>query len=500
MLARLPGLNVMTSMQTGVDVLHVRPSGTDSIGLPDGTLQPSQTLVQPKFGYFVGGSFLLDPIAIGIGVYTLGNAYRPNSAPGLQYQLADNGDWGCALNPSAACPSPPFGGAREARTDWTISLAWNAFDRLQLGLSVQIPRLNVQLARDEDTALSAGPSGFDCDGVSDAVAYDPRCARRLVYEGRSKLRWFGLAQDATNFDFGLTVGIAFNVADDTTLGLRYRTQPLLERGRLSTVGRARLCRPPGAKEVEVTDGTETCGLDSSYRATWNQRIPRELALGLATRVGANKAWSLDANLYWIDHCPGGVAATECDGRDIARLTIQGLDAQTAILSEAPIYRGSADRYGTELYAGYDLDTYWTRPRPVHLRLLLSGGFDSPAVRPGAITVSRYDTWTVRASAGASFEIEQRLGSLFLAPGYALDLVVPTTVGRGDTRPLYDPSAFAAFASSGLDLNDASAEAVLAGRARPTNAGRYTAHAHAVLFSLRWAERSRLAASRGPATR
>ena len=61
------------------------------------------------------------------------------------------------------------------------------------------------------------------------------------------------------------------------------------------------------------------------------------------------------------------------------------------------------------------------------------------------------------------------------------------VGAGGAAPNYDPSAAAEFQGANGDLDDPSSAAVIAGRARPTNAGRYFGSVHTLLFALRWSE-------------
>ena len=74
----------------------------------------------------------------------------------------------------------------------------------------------------------------------------------------------------------------------------------------------------------------------------------------------------------------------------------------------------------------------------------------------------------------------------IIPGYGFDLHVPTHVRPGDAA--FDPAAAADYAASGGDLNSSAAAAVLAGRGRPSNAGRYTGVVHTLMLSLRWSER------------
>ncbi|MGB1700528.1 MAG: hypothetical protein ACPHRO_11280, partial [Nannocystaceae bacterium] len=123
LLTQLPGINVLSSMTAGAEVVRARQYPTDDAGLPTGALGEGTTLTQPAFGYFVGASFMLDPVAVGVGVYSLGNTYRPRSAAPFRYHLANDPNFGCGLDSSEQCPSPHFGGSAETRTDWTLAIA-----------------------------------------------------------------------------------------------------------------------------------------------------------------------------------------------------------------------------------------------------------------------------------------------------------------------------------------------------------------------------------------
>jgi hypothetical protein len=204
--------------------------------------------------------------------------------------------------------------------------------------------------------------------------------------------------------------------------------------------------------------------------------------------------------------------SDCDGRDARELVLVGLDQDASTLPETTIYRGLQDVFGAELWARYRLDDLIGANLPYYkvlcsggnegvdpetgkqlrcvprVDLLLGGGVNSPAVKPGALSVSHSDGWTLLATLGASFNLPGRNGTWSLAPAYSLDLMLPTRVGPGGHTPAFDPTAALAFEASGADLNSASADAVLAGRGLPSNAGLYTAAAHTILFSVRWSER------------
>jgi hypothetical protein len=69
----------------------------------------------------------------------------------------------------------------------------------------------------------------------------------------------------------------------------------------------------------------------------------------------------------------------------------------------------------------------------------------------------------------------------------VDLILPRRVGPSEAR--FDPVAATAFEAAAADLNGPGAAAVLAGRGRPTNAGRYFGMAHGLSLALMWGERS-----------
>jgi opacity protein-like surface antigen len=507
MLGAVPGFSFETTLRTGVDHLAVRRFDIDADGSPNANLRKAKHLANPAFDYFIGASFMLDPVAIGAAVHTFGSRFRLNSSDELAYHLAAESDFGCSLDSSRVCPNQRKGGMLEMRTDFDLALAWNALDFMSLGATAHFPRQRSYLARDVDSVLTGANAESGCDPTSESVE-NPDCAERLSFRGNTRLRWFGLnPRPATRLDFAVTVGVAFNIADRVTLGVRYRTQPLLDGGNITLNGVAAVCRPDRAS----TDQTQLSACDSAEAidATVSERLPQEVAVGLAGEVGN---WSLDSNLYWIDRCPlGGVG--NCDGRDARSLVLVGLDQDASTLPETTMYRGLQDVFGAELWARYRLDDLIGANLPYYkvlcsggnegtdpttgkqlrcvprIDLLLGGGVSSPAVKPGALTVANSDGWTLLATFGASFNLPGRNGTWSLAPAYALDFMLPTRVGPGGFTPAFDPTAAIDFEANGADLNNtASANAVLAGRGLPTNAGIYTGAVHTILFSVRWSER------------
>ncbi|MFV8756572.1 hypothetical protein ACNOYE_39005 [Nannocystaceae bacterium ST9] len=506
MLGSLPGLHFQTTLRGGVDHLSVRRFGIDTDGTPTKDFGSWAQVANPAFDYFVGISFLLDPIAIGAAVHTFDSRYRIYSDPSLRYHMAGEDDLGCTIDRSRVCPDLRKGGNLEMRTDLDVSLAWNALDFMSVGATLHVPRSRTYFARDVDSVLTGVSEGAGCDPASASVE-NPICAERLSFRGSTRLRWFGLQPNGSRLDIALTLGVAFVIRNKLTIGIRYRTQPLLNQGRLTLNGKAAVCVPNSA--AEQRSDLPSCDTAGAIDATLTEVIPRELAIGFATGFGN---WQLDTNLYWIDRCPGFDPSGACSGKDGRQLRLTGLDQDASTLPDSTIYRGRADIFGAELWTRYRMDDAiganlpWNkvlcsgkeasidpssrrRARCIpRVDLLLGAGFNSPGVKPGALTAAANDGWTVMTSFGTSFNLPTRNGTWSLVPAYALDLMVPTRVGPGGASPAFDPAAGIAFEQGGADLNSSSAATVLQGRALPTNAGVYTGAVHSVLFALRWSER------------
>lgn len=498
MLARLPGLQFSTNGRIGLDHETITRSTIDGQGLPTASFGDAATVFNPLVGYFLGASFQLEPIAIGAGVYDLSSRYSPNSADNLRYHLVADPDYGCLADTTQACPQVRSGGAEDVRTDYTVSVAGSILGRLFLGVSFHFPRWRVGFARDIDTAVesSEGEEGsIGCGEVQGVDPEDPRCSERLSFRGRTRLRLFGLSPDetASTFDFAMTFGVAVEVVEGVTLGARYRTQPLLNGGQVVASGQALVCLPDLAAQTEFSD-VPACTEADPVTATVSEVLPRELALGGSFTF--DPVWSLDVGLSWTDACPGGIRPGECDNNDARRLKLVGLDRDAAVLPDGPVYRGRQDIYAAELYARYrawrvarsGLELPRGGQAATRTELIFGASVYSPGTQPGALTVASPDGWTVGASLGAAFEIPRARGSFFVVPGYALDVRVPMTVGPGGSAAAFDPEATSSFNAANGDLNDPSAAAVLDGRARPTNAGRYAGASHTFVLSFRWAER------------
>ena len=494
MLVSLPGLQLTAAGNGGVDILTVRPFVGDSRGQPTGQPGDPVTLVNPAAGYFLGFSYQLDPIAVGAGVYDLSSRIRPWSSEELRYHLAPDPDVGCTSDPRLPCPEGlRSGGMHEVRTDYTVAIAWSVLDRLQLGVAFHVPRLRVHLSHDNDTRLMSSDDGSSACAVDQADVGEPRCAERLSFSGRSQLAFFGLRREnGTRFDFATTFGVAWRLGKHGRVGLRYRTRPWLNRGEVDVNGLARVCRSEQAVHANPS-GLASCTLASPMRARLSQPLARELAIGAAWVLGGEKRWQVDGNAYWMDACPGGTRLAECGHRDAQRLSLVGLSHEAAVLPEHEIYRGRQDLFGGKLFARYDLWKAIAGRRqqefvPPRVSLGVGAGVRSPAVSPAAMTPSHSDGWTVSADLGPRIELVRQHGSWIFLPGYALDVLIPRRVGPGGVGPAFDPEAGLDFSAAGSDIHAPSADAVIHGRARATNAGVYSGSAHILMFALRWSER------------
>lgn len=471
MLARLRRAAFHASVTAALQQDVVRRNLIDAAtGEPHDSLGPRTSLVQPGFEYFIGGSLHFDPVAIGLGIYSLGTSMRLASANPLRYHLAPDPDPGCLDVGVKTCP--PNGGEVSYRHDLTGAIAYDG-GSFQLGIGVHFPMARERFAYDNDTSLGS-------QGTTDTTCLDkedPACAERLGFKGWT--RWVPPNGAPPGFDAALSFGVGAQLRNDTiSLGARYRTFPLRRAGEIAMAGVALVCRP----DAELDDGTgvPACTSASPINATLRQRLPQELALGAAFVLGPNRDWRLDLNLYWLDLCQGGVARASCrdDGGQVIRLV--GLDRRAFALPEFTRYRGLQDVYGADAYVSYR----------AHARasVLFAGHASTAAVRRAAARPGGADGARLGLSAGSEIRLRPRSGNritLLLTPGYGLDVSLPRRVSAASAA--YSPAAAADFAASGGDINAQGADAVLAGRARSTNAGRYFGLTHTFTLALSWGD-------------
>ncbi len=503
MLGAIRGFAFEVNLRGGLDHRVAQREGIDASGSPNGQLGGRANLVDPVIGGFIGGSFMLDPVAIGIGIYDLSNRYRWDTEDPYRYQLADDPDL--------------RGGSLDLHHDFSLAVAWNAARRFRIGGAVHFPVLHQSASRDDDTFLTGSPdqmNGVGCGNLTDAEAEDPRCAERIFVRTTS-----------SRFNLNATIGVAVAINDDWTLGLRFRTRPWIGRGRVQMEGRAFICLPDEAADAELyPTALPRCSESPSGSVAAEVILPREVAFGVSGRVGQQRRWQLDLNAFWIDRCDG--LPSKCTARSARQLSFVGLPQEAAVLPETPHYRGYSDIFGLELWGRYRLgrggpprneggapdssrvaraegsNTGSAQPaqpegprdggfdRRIQTSLLFGAGVTSPGVQRGAVTVVESERWQLSANLGARIRLPRRAkararGAWYLAPGYGLDLGLPTRV-TGDVAA-YDPAAALEFADSGRDINGPGADAVLAGRARPTNAGSVQQTVHTFTFGFGWSE-------------
>lgn len=472
MLAGMRGLRFQIGAAGGLDQRWIEREGVSPTGAPDGALGPRVSLLNPTAGYFVGGSIYFEPFAVGIGAYDLGSEIQANSDDRLRWHLApepDRAPLACRRYDSPACKLN--GGAATQRTDVTVAVAWNILARLRLGIAVHLPRLRQRFAYDNSTVLSEHrDDGPRCNRVE-----NPLCAERLGFNGRT--RWLPERDDRpSGFDVALTIGLAVDVSDRITLGLRYRTRPLVRGGELTLAGTAVVCRP---EPSGIASDVQPCAVANPIDATLTQRVSREAALGAAFILGRSRLWHIDTNLYWIDLCNDiigrGAGVRTCADPGVQSISLVGLDRNSVLLPETARYRGYQDLFG--------LDAYTTYRARSNLAVVVGVHASSPVVRNAARAPGHSDGWRAGLSLGVPLRLRQ--SNLQIVPGYGFDLYLPERT-RGQAA--FDPVGAAAFADSGGDINSASADLVLSGRGRPTNAGRYTGAVHTFMLTLRWSER------------
>lgn len=473
MLAALQGSAIQVVGQGGIEQLRVRRNVIDpSTGTATSQLQDPTSLINPYLGFFVGGSLYFDPIAFGFGYYDLTGQYRLASADPLRYHLAPDPDPSCLDPGRGKCP--PNGGAVSLWQDITLALALNR-GIVHVGAAVHFPRVRERFAFDNDTELTPAPSG--AGAIRCASKEDPLCAERVGFKGWNY--WIPREGAPPGFDAALTLGVAVELRRDTiTLGARYRTFPLRRAGEMALGGVALVCRPD-PEAAASGDLVPPCEIADPIRATLLQRLPQQVAIGGSFVLGRARLWHVDTNLYWIDYCPGGVGPSQCPTAGAQRLRLVGLDRNSFVLPEFERFRGAQDMYGADVHAGYRIRSDKT--------ILVGANVSSPSVRPSAQTAAWGEGWRMGLTAGGRFRIGQT--NVLLTPGYGIDLLVPRRVQAQDAA--FEPSDATAFAATGGDLNAPGASAVLAGRGRPTNAGRYFGMLHTFSLTLSWGESSRV---------
>jgi len=472
MLGSLNGTQFHSSVSSGLDQRWIRRDAIDASGFPTETANGRVSLINPTFGYFAGASVYLEPFALGAAIYSLGNSFQLTSGDQLRYHLApslENLPGRCVGRSERACS---LGGSATYRTDFSLAFAWSVLTDLNIGIGVHFPRLRTRFAYDNSSVLSDNDRQGDCTNVE-----DPACSERVSFTGRT--RWLPASgTKLPGFDLALTLGIAYQVSSRVTLGLRYRTRPLLRGGNLQLSGQVVVCRPD--ESVAEPGDAPACSVAKPLDATLFERVPQELGVGLGVVLGRGKQWRIDTTARWVDHChdvDGDPGISNCGDPGTQQLNLIGLETSRVLLSDSVRYRGHQDLFGLDVFT-----TYQARS---NLGLSVAGHLASPSIQRAAMSASAAESWRVGFSFGTMLRVLQT--RMLLIPGYGVDLYLPTSVS-GDTAA-FDPGAAERFSAAFSDLNSEDAQAILEGRGRPTNAGRYTGLVHTFTLAFRIAPRT-----------
>lgn len=472
MLGSLVGAQFHTSVRSGLDQRWVRRTGLDASGFPTEDSGDRVSLLNPMFDYFAGATVYLEPFALGAAVYTLNNSLQLTSSDGLRYHLApgiENLPGQCVGRSERACA---LGGAATYRTDFSLAFAWSVLSNLNIGLGVHFPRLRSRFSFDNSSVLSDSERKGDCTNLE-----DPACSERIAFSGVN--RWLPASGTRlAGFDLALTLGLAYEITSRVTFGVRYRTRPLLRGGNMQLSGQVVICRP---SDTEPQPGdAPSCSVAQPLDATLRERIPQELALGFGVVLGRGKQWRIDSTLLWVDNCHdvnGDPGIANCGDPGGQQLNLVGLEQSRVLLSDSVRYRGLQDMFGLDVYTTYQVAS--------NLSISFAGHAASPSVQRAAMSASHADGWRTGLSLGTAWRVRQ--SNFLLVPGYGADFYFPTSVSA--TQAAFDPGAAERFAAAHSDINSADAQAILEGRGRPTNAGRYTGLVHSVSLALRWQPRS-----------
>ncbi|MEX1361702.1 MAG: hypothetical protein AB1Z98_01140, partial [Nannocystaceae bacterium] len=170
-------------------------------------------------------------------------------------------------------------------------------------------------------------------------------------------------------------------------------------------------------------------------------------------------------------------ATRCPSGGAQNIRLIGLDRESFVPPEFSRFRGAADLYGVNAFVRYFAKR--------NLWVLGAGHLASPAVRRGATSAALDEGWRLGTSVGVRVRLPRV--DVVMVPGYGLDATLPRRIAPGEA--LLSPAAATAFESGSGDINAPGADAVLQGRGRPTNAGRYFGLLHTLSFAVMWGERA-----------
>ncbi len=289
----------------------------------------------------------------------------------------------------------------------------------------------------EDTALDAGTPTLKTYGAESPAA----AARYHISSGQG----IGSAK------FSVTLGGGIYYRRRTLeLGASYQSRPLGSGvSGVEVAGEQSSVTLPPAQ----VGGPVTCAGGQTSRCVFGDatyRLPDVFIAGATWHVRPGLELSLTARWLWL----------HLHDRIDVRLVSPALDA-TGLPQHIVLYRGFHDVIDTRARVAY-----WWRER---LRIGAELRVETGAVDPSAVNAAAVDGLKVEPVALAELRIGRRF---WLAAGYGLTIMPGVTV----TNPVFNPQDATACADADGDLSNKSTGCAsrLAGTARPTTAGTYTA--------------------------
>jgi long-subunit fatty acid transport protein len=292
---------------------------------------------------------------------------------------------------------------------------------------------------DEDTGLGGTPCGAEPCG-----AENPAAAAR--YDVSSGLNLF-------DSSLSFTLGLGLHLERGRwSLGLSYLTRPLGTAEGTEFNGRHTQVTAPeraGAGSLCPPPATGSC---ISGHAVY--RLPDTVVAGADYRIGDR--YTAGLVLRWLDLSQHDAIRVRVVGPASGTLRAQGLE------KELVLHRGLRDVLDTRL-------RLLVRLRE---RLELAGSLriETPASPRRSVSPAFIGGWTLEPS----LAVRVRLASwLQLGAGYALGFMPGVSVSGS----IFDPSAGAACAAAGGDLDNPACGKRTAGQDRPTAAGDYRSLTH-----------------------
>lgn len=474
MLTDLPGLHLQLGTKIGVTTQRITVAQRDAQGMPlVNTAEPSSTHRNLGGNGFLAASFLFEKLAVAAAYYSLDGNFVETAPKSLSAFVRSNPSPYCRLNPAKRCPaSSAYGGWAEVRSEFTLAVAWASIRRLRLGIALHFPRYSLRGGRIRDSRSEA-TQGLCKRFFPD----DPQCEEIEHYDFHTSLR--GHDPAASRIQLGMTAGVAWAPNNRWTFGARYRMRPNFGLRSPVSQGRLQAC-------ALAANGTVKCqGADASQAQLVNQP-GRQVALGASFRPYGDRSLHLDLQAYWIQNCPDNQYAGGCQSQPDARITVIGGTGPMKIV-DRPWYRGRQDRWGGELWVHRSLQR---NARPHLRRLAFTGGIGgySGAVHASAHNPIDNDGPRWFGAGSLSIELLRRNSSMFLVGGYVLGIQRSREIGISGTRPAFAPDAFATVRDQGQGIDGPAGEALMSGRAKASNAGRYHSVHHTASIALRWGAR------------